>query len=137
MIDIKQSYLTLLNTGRPTVTLVAFIFPSAEKLKGNPGLFLQLQTSQPSKNLGLNRIFIHLFVLKSHTRDCSRFRSKDIPWNSSYLGIRNLALGNINVTFISNFFEFQYINYGQPWSARELAKRSFSHHHLHICDSIV
>ena len=65
MIDIKQSYLTLLNTntGRPTVALVTFMFQSAEKLKGNPGLFLQLQTSQPSKNLGLNHIFIHLFGL--------------------------------------------------------------------------
>ena len=66
MIDIKQSYLTLLNrnTGRPTVTLVTFIFPGAEKLKGNPGLFLKLQTSQPSKNLGLNHICIDLFGLK-------------------------------------------------------------------------
>ena len=49
MIDIKQSYLTLLNPGRPTVTLVTFMFPSAEKLEGNLGLVLKLQTSELSK----------------------------------------------------------------------------------------
>ena len=63
MIDIKQGYLTLLNTRRPTVTLVTFMFPSAEKLEGNLGLVLKLQTLEPFKNLGLNHICIHLFGL--------------------------------------------------------------------------
>ena len=70
MIDIKQSYLTLLNPGRPTVTLVTFMFPSAEKLEGNLGLVLKLQTLEPSKNLclnhkNLNHICIHLFGLNA------------------------------------------------------------------------
>ena len=70
MIDIKQGYLTLLNTRRPTVTLVTFMFPSAEKLEGNLGLVLKLQTLEPSKNLclnhkNLNHICIHLFGLNA------------------------------------------------------------------------